>query len=356
MDKAKPGILFLFLLLICFSGNAQNFQYQEKVYSSNIETVLLYKSGKINSFPILEINDPGQSLTLAFDDLDGDYKSYAYRIIHCNVDWTPSDIFENDYFDGQSFDYINHYEFSSNTYVSYTNYWLVFPAENNWFRLSGNYIIEVYVDEEEKKTVLTRRFYVTDQQVGITANVKEATYARFKNYKQELDFEILYGGVDVLNPMTDFKVVLRQNARWDNQITGLEPMYVQNSTLIYDYESENLFNGCSEWRYSDYRQLKFPGYGIRKIELDTIFYMYMLPEEDRSYLAYAEWKDINGNRVIAGESRDLKMSEVDYVMAFFRLSTPYPKDEEVYIFGALSDWQIQEKFKMKYNQSIEAYV
>jgi hypothetical protein len=55
--------------------------------------------------------------------------------------------------------------------------------------------------------------------------------------------------------------------------------------------------------------------------------MYLLTEEDRSYLAYAEWKDINGNRVIAGENKDLNMNEIDYVATHFRLTTPYHKDE-----------------------------
>jgi hypothetical protein len=240
--------------------------------------------------------------------------------------------------------------------VKYTNYRLSFPAENNWFRLSGNYIIQVYTDDDEKELILTRRFYVVDQRVSIKSKVKEASYANVKKYKQEVDFEVNYTGVDVINPMSDFNVVIRQNGRWDNQIADLEPMYVQNNTLIYDYEKENLFNGLSEWRYCDYRQLKFPGFGILKIELDTVFNMYMLNEEDRSYMAYAQWSDINGNRVIAGESRDLKMSEIDYVKAHFKLKTPYPKDEDVYIFGALSDWKLQDKFKMHYCREMESYI
>jgi hypothetical protein len=352
----RAAIIFYFILFISFYLNAQDNFLKEEIFDPSIESVLFYKSGKINSFPILSIQNPDEKLTLAFDDLDGGYTSYAYRIVHCDMDWKQSRLFENDFFEGQNFDYITNYEFSSNTYVNYTNYWLSFPSDFSWFRLPGNYVIQIYDENDEEEILLQRHFYVVDQRTSIQAQVKEASYAKDKNYKQEIDFEVNYSDEDVLNPMQDVKVVIRQNSRWDNQITDLEPMYIQNNTLIYDYEKENLFFGYSEWRYCDYRQLKYPGFGIAKIDLDTAFHMIMLPEEDRSYMAYAEWSDINGQRIIAGEQKDLKMSEIDYVIAHFRLNTPYPKDEEVYVFGALSDWQIKEKFKMHYSLDKKAYV
>ncbi|MFC2113981.1 DUF5103 domain-containing protein [Bacteroidota bacterium] len=337
----------------CF---ADELMYSDMVYKKNIETVLFYKSGKINTYPILNLHNPGESLTLSFDDMDADYKSYTYSIIHCDANWNPSDLFENEYFEGQSFDYITNYEFSTNTYVRFTNYFFTFPSQDSWFLMSGNYLLKVYADDDAENLVLTRRFYVVDQQVKIVPDIKEATYAKYKKYKQEVDFEVSYDGVDVTNPMTDLKVVVRQNQRWDNQLTGLQPMFVRGNTLVYDHEEENLFYGLTEWRYSDFRQLKYPGFGVLKVELDSIFNMYLLTEEDRSYLAYAEWSDINGSRVIAGENRELKLSEIDYVSAHFRLNTPYPKDEDVYLFGALTDWRLQDKFKMHYNEKLDSYM
>ena len=46
--------------------------------------------------------------------------------------------------------------------------------------------------------------------------------------------------VQIQNPYEQVKVVLMQNYRWDNAITGLKPRYVNGSLLDYNYEEENV--------------------------------------------------------------------------------------------------------------------
>ena len=42
-----------------------------------------------------------------------------------------------------------------------------------------------------------------------------------------------------MNPYGDLYVVIRQNGRWDNAISGLNPVFVRDNELIYDYDEDN---------------------------------------------------------------------------------------------------------------------
>jgi hypothetical protein len=152
------------------------------------------------------------------------------------------------------------------------------------------------------------------------------------------------------------KVVLRQNQRWDNQITGLTPRFINDQVMNFDYEEENLFDGGSEFRYIDLRSYRNAGWGIQKIVFDSFYHMLLYADDDRSIKSYSSWSDLNGDRIIAGENKTDKNNELDYVIAHFRLLTPYPYDEgEVYLFGALTDWQTKPEFRMNFIPSRNCY-
>jgi hypothetical protein len=346
---------FLFFTNYLFGAN--NIRYEDEVYYPSIKTVLFYKSGKINSFPMMDLNNPNDFLTLAFDDLEGGFKNLYFTIIHCNVDWEPSELFPGDYIDGMPFGTIDHFDISENTYQSYTNYFMTFPTENMRPLMSGNYILKVYFGGFEDSLLLTRRFYVYQNLLDVTAQVMRPTYAKYANTKQEIDVIVNYERINISDPLNEIKIHIRQNQRWDNMKTDLEPRYVQNTNLIYDLEEENLFYGCSEWRFVDLRKIRFPGFGVDKIELDSVMYnIWVLVDEDRSFLTYAEWIDLNGQRIIASEESNAEMNEIDYVKAHFSLETPYPDDgNDVYLFGAFTDWKLKDEYKLSLDERSGLY-
>jgi len=355
MKKTNVFILFYGVLMI---SNAFAFNgitvFNDTVLEKNIQSIVFYQTGKINTYPLIDLNNKN-TLTLAFDDLNGGYRSFEYKIIHCNFDWQQSSLAPSDFMEGIDRGYIENYTFSSNTYVSFTNYFAVVPNDYVNFLLGGNYAMVVYESGNEENPVLIRRFYVISNKVSINALAKRASLPEFKNTKQEIDIEVNYQFLDVLNPLMDIKVNIQQNKRTDNIKTRLQPLFMRDKVLIYDYQTENLFDASSEWRFFDLRPVKFPGQGVGKIVLDSTFNYYLLTDEDRSYLGYAEWKDINGERVLAGENKAFRLNEIDYGRVYFSLSTPYPKDEEIYIFGAFSDWKLDNRYKMKFDASKNLY-
>lgn len=88
-------------------------------------------------------------VTISFDHFTHDYHRFTYKIVHCNADWTPSDLFEVDYMEGFNDQPIEDYDNSLNTTMLYTHYRLDLPNDNIQFKASGNYRVEIYLDDDD---------------------------------------------------------------------------------------------------------------------------------------------------------------------------------------------------------------
>jgi hypothetical protein len=133
--------------------------YYNYTSSDKIKTILLYKDGFELSLPLIELNSQ-EKLVLSFDDLAYGNTNYKYTFVHCDADWTPSDLQPYEFIKGFTEDYINDYEYSFNTIQKYTHYKLQFPTENMLLTKSGNYIIKVYQDGYADNPLFTRRFMI----------------------------------------------------------------------------------------------------------------------------------------------------------------------------------------------------
>ena len=65
--------------------------YKNQSFNKQIKTVLCHKIEEELSLQIINLNSDDK-LLVSFDDLDADIKNYYYTIIHCNADWTASDL------------------------------------------------------------------------------------------------------------------------------------------------------------------------------------------------------------------------------------------------------------------------
>jgi len=334
------------------------FRYEDFTYNDNIKTILLYKDGFELAPPLIQLGTE-EKLKLSFDDLSGELQSYKYTIIHCDANWTPSDLMPAEYIDGFTDDNISTYSSSFNTLQKYYHYELTFPTENLRPTKSGNYILKVYKDEDtDENLVFTRRFMIFDQTVTVTGNVKRATSIEDMDYKQEVDFTIGYSNYTISNPYSDLKVVVTQNDRWDNAITDLKPKYVKNNLLDYDYDEENTFNGGNEFRHFDTKSVQFISDRIRKISTDSLGYeIYLMPDIKRSFTVYSSMTDINGKKFIKTDEA-IKNADIEGEYVYVHFTLPFTEnvtEGSIYIFGAITDWHFQKEAIMKYNSKISAY-
>ncbi len=337
--------------------DADFFRYDNHTYAQNIKTIQLYREGWSFAVPMITLGTD-EKLQLEFDDLDGDYKSYKYTLIHCSAAWKPTDLSPSEYLDGLTDDFISQYEYSFNTLQQFTHYTLTFPNENVKPLLSGNYILKVFIDNSDQTIVFTRKLMIVEPKVNVTMIVKRATDVDYHNYKQEVDFTIDLADYTIDNPYVDMKVILMQNGRWDNAKYDLKPKFVKGNIYDFDYEDENVFSGGNEFRRFDIKSLKWNSEFIRTIIRDSMGYQVYLKDDERAtYKIYYSEKDINGKYLIHSEDNVRNSSvEAEYVWVHFFLRYDAPLiDGSLYVFGALTDWQMNKDNKMTYNYELKGY-
>ena len=93
-------------------------QYENAIYEPSIKSVQLHPLRFELGNPIIHLSFK-DSLLLSFDDLSNDPQNYAYSLIHCDADWTPSDLMESEYLEGFYEEPIKDYQFSFNTTQNY---------------------------------------------------------------------------------------------------------------------------------------------------------------------------------------------------------------------------------------------
>ncbi len=332
-------------------------RYQDYTYVDNIHSVILHKEGADMSMPFIRLGS-NDKLTLSFDDLDSDIKSYRYEILHCDANWKPSELSKYRYSDGYETALIDDYEYSFNTMEDFTHYRLVFPREGEAVPIvSGNFIIKVFVTGQRDRPVLTRRFMVFEPKVDIEAEVQPATPVDKRQTHQEVDFTVELGDYYVADPHQNIKVMVLQNKRWDKIIKNIKPRFINPNELDYEYMGKIIFSGLNEFRFFDTRSLQHQVRGIKELYYDSLGnHVVLEPDVSRAHQNYLHYEDLNGNYfIISYDNARRQALEADYAHVHFSLHVPPMSGGNVYLMGELNDWQFRKRSKMVYNYDKQAY-
>lgn len=356
-------ILLLLIPIAIFAQNgdyynANHLRYDDHVYVQNIKTVQLYPQGNELGDPILNLNSESK-LMLSFDDLNAAGKTYTYKMILCNYDWTPADLFPMEYIQGIEENYIDDVKLSYNTTKQYSHYTALIPSDDSKIIKSGNYLLKVYSDDSEDNLILTRRFYVNEQKISAKMQVARAQSPHYFYTHQEIMLELPSNQYPIVDVHSSLKIVLQQNCRKDNQVILTQPKAIKSQKLIYNINSNILFEGTNEFRKLDLRSLKIQSANMANIQYDTLgYHVYMLKDPRRNTGKYMYYQDINGKFSIINwdDPHRSENIEADYAMVHFSFPRVSPFDQgNLYIFGELSDWNIQKDFMLKYNPISHAY-
>lgn len=327
-------------------------RYKDFLYQSGIKSARIFSINDVLSDPIVELNS-NQQLKLIFDDLSEETKDYNYKIIHCNSQWIPSDISLFDVIDGFEYNQIRDYDFSFNTYHNYIHYELLLPNDDISFKVSGNYLVVVY---NEDIPVLSKRFYIVETKANIGIDVKRPSIIDLRKSHQEVDFTVS-SYFNISDPFNEISVIIRQNGRFDNQIDNLKPLYIRDNELLYDYQNENCFKGLNEFRYFNTKDIRFESQGIAQIKyIDPYYHFYLENSDKRRFKVYKYDKELNGNYFVDVADGDDMEIEADYVYVTFFLNYSAPVvNGNIFVFGALSNWDYTSDNKMLYNFETKQY-
>jgi hypothetical protein len=343
-----------FSVIICLSMNLPDI-LSNSIYTDNIRTVLLYGDGGSLTNPVIFLNSD-QVLHFSFDDLSNEVKGYNYTIYHCDRNWKLSKIGQEEYLESFVDFPLNDYAFSQNTKVKYINYYLKLPNNDVPLKYSGNYILVVFNKDVPDEPIITWRFFVVDPQVKIDARIKQGTFD-MGDGNQEIDFQIHHENFPIKNPHSDLKVIVSQNNRTDNVLTGLDPIFSNDQILKYDYDKENNFTGDNEYRSFEIRGINFPGKGVVDISYNAPLYHITLETDKlRVQDRYFFDRDLNGLFRIEMYKSEFPEVEADYIFVHFTLKMDQIlAGGGVYVFGELSNWQCNKLNEMKWNMEKNQY-
>ena len=319
----------------------------------DIRTILLYNSKNEMSLPIINLNSE-EKLELRFDDLTTNISNFFVTIEHFDSNWKKSNLLKSEYVEGFIKDEIINYDYSFNTLQEYIHYNYIFPSENLKPTISGNYKLKVF--DNYGDTIFSRKFMVLEKKINLDVNIKKATLSQDRKIKHEIDFIINHKNFDIVDPFSQIKVIIKQNNKDDNAITDLKPMYIRNSTLIYDFNEENTFLGNNEFRHFDIKSMRYFSERVKNIYSDSSkFKVTLYSDNKRPFNNYSIEPDLNGKFYIKSQEARNSSTEAEYVDVLFSLRSEYISNGDLYIIGEMNDWKKNENFKLDYNFQKKQY-
>ncbi|WP_394759610.1 DUF5103 domain-containing protein [Flavobacterium sp.] len=337
--------VFFFFVTLFFTNSVIGQAISETVPPFNIKTVTFTQNTN-NVTPVFRL---GEQFQLSFDDLFGTEEDYTYIISHYNYNWTPSELSRNEYLNGTDNQRIQDYENSFNTLQIYSHYRLNFPNNYNQITKSGNYLVSVF--NSAKELVFTKKFIVYEELVDVPMQVKRARNVADNKYKHNIEFSITSKEILFQNPVQNIKVILFQNAKWENAIVNVKPQYTIGNDLIFRYDTETQFFAGNEYLYFDNKEIRAASNSIAKIDSNSGLYnSHLYTDSSRKNKSYTFFPDVNGNfkiRNLMAQNNDV---EADYAWVYFTLfATETNAKTSIYVTGMFNNYILSAENKMDYN-------
>ena len=343
-----------------FGTGDKKLEYVDKIYEEHIKTAIIFHGDDMKATPLYPASihiTQKIPLILKFDEIftdEADY--YQVKILHCNLDWTPSNLSEIQYLTDYNEFSINEFDFSIATKVPYTHFTFPIPR----VKLPGNYLLVVYRENDINDIVITKRFIVFDQQVKVIGDMRLSTGVVQRRVNQQIEFLIDYAKVPIPNPLLDINVVIKQNHRWDNAIYGLKPTQIKEDISQLEYRHfnfENNFKAGNEFRFFDIRSTHFGGRNVEKVSIsETQIDAYLYFDKSRGTEPYTYINDLNGGYVIENSEGTNDFIESDYINVHFFLDLKSNIDEDIFLGGKFTDWRFEKFNKMKHNSVSNIYM
>ena len=349
MNINKTIILTAIAATTQFAAIAQN----NEIKSSSIASLQVTAGSDWLSMPITKLHG-GEPINIGFDDLTHEYRRYAYRLEHCEADWTPSNgIFDSDFCEGfADGNTIDDIEESVNTNTLYTHYRLQIPNDRCRFKISGNYRLYVY-DENEGDTVLVASFMVVDPQMNVSMSVSSNTDIDTNKSHQQVAWLVDYNSLRISDPEREISTVVLQNQDWGDARRNIQPQNTTPNSLGWEHNKELIFDGGNEYRKFEILDTSHPTLGIEDTWWDgTEYHAQIWTDQPRYSYTYDE--DANGAFYIRNSDNIENDRISEYVIVHFRLQAPR-QSNGIYINGVWTNGLFTPKYRMSYNELSKMY-
>lgn len=345
----RTSILLCFFILGLGRSIAQ--VNPDRVYDSTIHTVLVAPMGRPLDAPVLFLNSREQ-LQISFDDFKAQYQDYYYTIELVDSAWKTIELNDFDYVNGFNQNKITSYSISSIAAQKYFHYQFNFPNNYCSPKLSGNYILKVYTDNNKDKLIFTKRFFVVENLTELNAIVQAPFDGSITSSHQKIKLAIDVKNVPSFqNDQLRVKVI--QNNRYNDSRVLSTPSFIRGNILEFNNEEELLFPGGNEYRWLDLQSLSLRSDRVAAIEnnskLSTII---VKPDFSRTDILYNSFRDLNGGFLIMNTESLQSETQNDYASVIFTYVTKDRKpllDKKVYLAGAITNNVLDKNAEMQFD-------
>lgn len=323
------------------------------VYVDNLKTLRVEVNGLWDQPPVVPIGGNNR-VEISFDDMQHTYVRRTYHITHCNADWTPSDLLENEYLDGFNDRPIEQYEPSMNTTMMYNHYTLRLPNDDVRLKVSGNFIVDIYEDGDDE-AVARACFSVLDSKVDARLTVSANTDIDQYASHQQVSLGLNYFTYNVHRPEEELRPVVLQNRRWDTRVDVGRPSSLRSTELFYEHKDELIFDAGNEYRRFEILDEYVPTMRVESMSYyEPYYHATIMADEPRRNYIYDE--DQDGRFLVRNGDNTYNETESDYFITHFQLNMPEIEGGKVYLNGDLTYDSYSEEYEMEYDPNSEAYM
>lgn len=345
----KTKILILLFIPLCLWAQ------RNELLSESIKTLTVQRNGKWNTLPYLELGTRDY-LSITFDDLTHEYHRYRYRVEPMNWNWTPNERLLSSEFlaRGIGDEPIEEFEESINTATLYTHYSFRFPNAETAIKISGNYRLVIYDDDEEEDIAIIP-FCVLENNSTISVQVETNTDIDFNKNHQQLTYTLQpSASLNVHYPETELHTIVMQNLSPLTTVYDPKPDFATQNGLQWLHAKELIFPAGNEFQKFEMTTVRYGGMGMDRMQwFDPYYHATLLTDKPQHNYIYDE--DSNGAFVIKTIDRDDKNIEAEYVIVHFSLKTETILDGDIYIDGAFTNHALSPEFLMTYNPESKCY-
>ena len=306
-----------------------NASYKDSIAHSGIHSVVWSRANRQNTPPLLPLHKD-EPLRLSFDYLEDEPISPMYRIVHCDPDWQASDLFTGDYLKGFEENTFPTPTTSQGTVQVFQHYELSLPNSDVQFRISGNYIVQVFDAYHSNRLLFQRQFAIYDERCRLSLERIDAL-GIYRLSHQQIRAQVDVQKMGQLLDTRDLRLFVQQG--WQHTSVQELPFekWLSPTVLLYGRTDTGRFAAGVPWHVLDLQSLRVPGRGVRTITYrENAYHVEVLPDRftlpGRTLDHAPTEKDLYGWSVIGYNSDRLAVErerarplESEYAWVYFTL-------------------------------------
>jgi hypothetical protein len=303
--------------------------------------------------PVMELGSR-DVLHIGFDELSHDSHRYICHLTRCEADWSETtDVFESDWLQGFNDFPLDDYQNSLNTTVDYTHYEFTIPNSQCMIRMSGNYRLSIFDEDNGHEKILDAEFYVVEPVVNIGLNLTTNTDIDVNKSHQQVSINLEYKDLNVIRPEDEIYTVVMQN--WNEQTARLNPapQYTYHQGLRWEHQRELIFDAGNEYHKFEVLDVSHPTMGIDRIGWDGKRYQ-AFPFTTTVRRNYLTDESANGAFYIRNSNRSEIAYTCDYVWVNYTLEAPY--SGEIFLQGQWTNNADATAYQMQYDANSQCYI